>query len=339
MYRGSVNEHKLEQNGVICHRYGCSNRLDLVSGFSLAVNVYKLAKRHHIDVFSNVWRWYDVFFLYLGAKLAGKKLLVRVAGSLSPFQLPDSKTKLLTKYVKQKVKRALCGFSFFIADHIHVISSTLCDELLATGVERRKLSVVPPGMNMDGFSPAESGALPAESIKLLFVGRIEKTKGVDMAVEAALEARKVFPNLQLVLIGDGNRLEELRSKYRAQDSFIVFKGYVPNESLNTYYRSADALIVPSRNEAHGLNILEAFACRTPVIGNRVGEIKKHLADNRGILVDFENTCEVVEAVRRYIEDVDFRGKCVDNALKYVIQYHSFDAVREQYLEMFGKVTA
>jgi D-inositol-3-phosphate glycosyltransferase len=111
---------------------------------------------------------------------------------------------------------------------------------------------------------------------MLFVGRIQPLKGLDVAVETL--ARLDNPRARLVVVGgasgaDGeaevNRVHALAESLGVVDR-IDFVAPQAHHILSTYYRAADVVIVPSRSESFGLVALEAAACGVPVVASGVG---------------------------------------------------------------------
>jgi D-inositol-3-phosphate glycosyltransferase len=143
------------------------------------------------------------------------------------------------------------------------------------------LEIVAPGVEHAFFAPGDKGgARHALDLSggpvLLFVGRIQPLKGVDVAVQALAELRR--PDATLIIVGgasgdDGDaelqRLHDLIDSCGVTDQ-VRFVEAQPHHMLSTYYRAADVVVVPSRSESFGLVALEAAACGTPVVASAVG---------------------------------------------------------------------
>jgi D-inositol-3-phosphate glycosyltransferase len=145
-----------------------------------------------------------------------------------------------------------------------------------------RIEVVAPAVEHAFFAPGDrAGAraaleLPNDTPVILFVGRIQPLKAPDVAVRAlaALQRRDAL----LLIVGgasgsDGDgevrRLRALIDELDVADR-VRFVAPQPHHILSTYYRAADAVIVPSRSESFGLVALEASACGTPVVASAVG---------------------------------------------------------------------
>ena len=151
------------------------------------------------------------------------------------------------------------------------------------GTNGTHIEVIPPGVDLSLFQPIDAGlarkrlCLP-DGRTLLYVGRIEPLKGLDILLRAvALLNDTADTNLIIVggnLDGDAEleRLKTLALSLNISD-IVTFTGSVNQEELPAYYSSADVFVLPSWYESFGLVALEAMSCGTPVVVSRVGGLK------------------------------------------------------------------
>ncbi len=147
----------------------------------------------------------------------------------------------------------------------------------------RNIQVIPAGVNLEMFQPVDRDAARAElGIKeervILYVGRIEPLKGIDILLRA-VPMLEYGQDLRVLVVGGnpGNdaeldRLKSLTAELGIGDT-VTFTGSVPQSTLPTYYSAADVFVLPSHSESFGLAPLEAMACGTPVVVSRVGGMK------------------------------------------------------------------
>ncbi len=150
------------------------------------------------------------------------------------------------------------------------------------GAPAGSIEIVAPGVEHAFFAPGERrGArhalrLANDAPVMLFVGRIQPLKGLDVAVETL--ARLADRRARLLVVG-GASGNEGESEFQRIRSLIEAHGLADrvdfvepqaHHILSTYYRAADVVIVPSRSESFGLVALEAAACGVPVVASGVG---------------------------------------------------------------------
>ena len=144
-----------------------------------------------------------------------------------------------------------------------------------------RIEIVPPGVDHALFSPGnQAGARWAlktgDEPVLLFVGRIQPLKGVDVAVRALAQIERTDARLWIVGgasgKGGGAEVDRVRSLISDLDleERVSFIPPQPHHLLSTYYRAADICLVPSRSESFGLVALEAAACGVPTVASAVG---------------------------------------------------------------------
>ena len=148
------------------------------------------------------------------------------------------------------------------------------------GADARKVSLVPCGVDLEVFRPLDQKSvrsrlgLNGEKI-LLYVGRVEPIKGLDLLVETAAQMDSAEGVRMMVVGADVNGDREMHrvkqlAKERDLEDKIDFVGQVDHDDLPLYYNAADVCVVPSYYESFGLVALESMACGTPVVATRVG---------------------------------------------------------------------
>ncbi|HEY8489457.1 MAG TPA: glycosyltransferase, partial [Dehalococcoidia bacterium] len=149
------------------------------------------------------------------------------------------------------------------------------------GADPARVAVAPLGVDLGRFRPLDRPAarralgLPAGGRVVLFVGRIEPLKGIDVLLHAVARLEDREEVTTLVVGGDERsepELHHLRELARALEIAprVRFEGPVEHERLPRYYNAADVCVVPSYYESFGLVAVEAMACGTPVVASRVG---------------------------------------------------------------------
>ena len=159
-------------------------------------------------------------------------------------------------------------------------------------------------------------------IRLLYVGRLSREKGLITLVEAVslLVARGV--DIKLFLVGKGDLEEYLKTRCKSLHitNNVEFLGQVPHGTpLFEIYRQADIFVLPSFTEGLPSVLLEAMANSVPVIATAVGGIPEVVRDGEtGILVPPQDAEAISEAVIRLIESTDLRNKLIKNAYELAL---------------------
>jgi len=160
----------------------------------------------------------------------------------------------------------------------------------------RPMRHLPHFLADEDVSADDSGEPPARPYAL-FVGRLERLKGVHVL----LEAFRGYRGLDLLIAGDGEERADLERLAAGLDH-VRFLGHVPQEPLDGLYRRATAVVVPSIGyEVFGLVVLEAFARGTPVIVHDLGALPE-LVEESGGGIAYRTTGEFVSALERLRAD-------------------------------------
>ena len=156
------------------------------------------------------------------------------------------------------------------------------------GAPDAKIKVVPCGVDVDLFRPAD-GAEAKRRLGLgddgvvLFVGRMEPLKGLDILLRAVAQLEQANATRTVIVGGDLEADAEMaRLKALCSDlgiaERVTFLGRLAQQDLPLYYSAADVTVVPSYYESFGLVALESMACGTPVIASRVGGLPTIVKD-------------------------------------------------------------
>jgi glycosyltransferase involved in cell wall biosynthesis len=150
----------------------------------------------------------------------------------------------------------------------HAISESTRDDLVARGVPAERIRVVHPGVDAERFRPSPAEPRASEP-RFLYVGRLKRYKGLDLAIEALALARRSCPGLRLDIAGTGDHrpaLERLAAEL-GQGSAVRFHGFVSEARKISLLRAAWANLFPSPKEGWGITVVEAAACGTPSLAS------------------------------------------------------------------------
>lgn len=147
---------------------------------------------------------------------------------------------------------------------------------------------------------------------ILTVGRWEASeayKGVDHLITALPALLKIFPDVQLVAVGEGSDLPRLQSLARASgvSGHVHFLPFIGHDALPCAYDHCDVFAMPSRGEGFGLVFIEAMARGKPVIGGAHGGTPEIIADRlNGYLVRYGDVEQLADRLQRLISNDSLR---------------------------------
>jgi D-inositol-3-phosphate glycosyltransferase len=214
-----------------------------------------------------------------------------------------------------------------------------------------RLCVSPPGVDHTVFSPGDRQTARA-SLRMgagplvLFVGRIQPLKGVDVAIRAFARVGRALPGAGLLVVGgpSGDRgedevasLVDLTARLGLADR-VRFRDPLPHHAVSDAYRAADVLVVPSRSESFGMVAAEAQACGLPVVAARVGGLAYAVSDGEsGYLVDGWDPDDYAESIMAILSDVGAAERLAKGAIDHAEQF-SWEATVDRLLELYAGIT-
>lgn len=191
------------------------------------------------------------------------------------------------------------------------------DLIDAYGADPERVAMVAPGVDLSTFQPMDRAEARREigygsERLLLFVGRLERLKGVEIAIRAlALLRDRDHDDVRLLVLGDDSRegdqsemrrLKAVASEIGVRDR-VDFVGSVAHHELPYFYAAADACVMPSYSESFGLVGLEAQACGCPVVASDVSGLRSVVRDQvTGYLVEGYDPAAYAERIGRLLAD-------------------------------------
>lgn len=214
-----------------------------------------------------------------------------VWGQGSDVYLPGRLTRLASKYIIQN------------ADAVLALTEDMKKKM--QNISKRDVSVIPNGIDYERFYDVVRSEKVRKVKTILFVGRLHQVKGVRYLIEAMAIVHSKYPDIKLIIIGDGVERQNLGalSEKLALGDCIRFIGRVEQESIPLIMKQADIFVLPSISEGFGIVILEAMASGLPIIATRVGGIPDVVEDGvNGYLVDARNTDEIAKNIIKLIQN-------------------------------------
>jgi D-inositol-3-phosphate glycosyltransferase len=212
------------------------------------------------------------------------------------------------------------------------------------GADPEKISVIPLGVDIDRFRPLDKEEarrqLGFEDARIvLFVGRLEPLKGVDILLNAAAMLESDVECSVLIVGGDESSLSQLAELQGLASDLgighrVAFVGAVDHDKLPLFYNAADVCVVPSHYESFGLVAVEAMACGVPVVASRVGGLTGTVKDGEtGYLVPWLCPEPFAERIEMLLENEPLRRNLGEAAREAVSRYR-WDNVASRLLDVY-----
>ena len=206
----------------------------------------------------------------------------------------------------------------------------------------RRVTIIPPGVDINRFYPIpadeakEAIGVPPCNRMLLFVGRIEPLKGLEVLFDAISRLRRrgaddKYAFCLSVIGGDPEvspesmtaemtRLQSMREKCDLL-GLVTFLGKRSQDTLPYYYSAAEVVVVPSYYESFGMVALEAMACGTPVVASQVGGLAYLVQDGvTGFTVPVDDPDALADRLELLLAGTELRQQMGQQAAEYARQY-------------------
>jgi len=221
---------------------------------------------------------------------------------------------------------------------------------------QNKMTVIPPGVDPCHFYPISSDeakiyvGLKPEDRMVLFVGRIERLKGVDTLIHAmcCLQLKDTSRPVHLAIIGgdpsasreemtvEMKRLQALCDEL-AMGQTVVFLGKRDQDKLPYFYSAAEVLVMPSHYESFGMVALEAMACGTPVVASEVGGLAYLVRDGEtGFTIPAEEPDTLCEKLTWLLNDGELHARMSRQAAEYAKDY-AWEKIAKQIVGVYDEL--
>jgi glycosyltransferase involved in cell wall biosynthesis len=234
-------------------------------------------------------------------------------------------------------KRALRRF-----DHVVAVSEEIASELIRSGVPRGKVSVIDNGIEV---LPADPGArarirtefdLPPDAKLLLHLGRLARSKRIDLLLHAAA-ALPAEVRATLLLVGEGEEREYLAALtgQLGLTASVRFCGY--RKDVAQLLAAADVFVLSSEKEGLPISILEAMATSCPIVATRVGAISRVVEDGcDGWTVPAGDAAALQNALAEALAKPELARMRANRALAKFRAHYSRDSMGKRYLEIYER---
>lgn len=273
------------------------------------------------------------------------------------FRFMHSKEESLKSEIMSDIKVSLLPIISTVEKYtINSVSKVIanCDflrEIYAKKVfDKNRVTVIRNGIDTDVFTPEGAAYdLNSNSEWLVYVGRIEKRKGIEILLHAFGKVRKSNRNVNLLIVGRAlseKYLEHVKSVVRGLDleNAVKFMGAVPNHLIPNIMRASQMMVFPStthEDEVEGLpnSVLEGMSCGVPVIATNVCGVPEVIHNEEtGLLVAPGDLNAFADAILKLLDSPTMKRELGENARKYVLKNNSMKNVARKYLALYQSVS-
>lgn len=240
----------------------------------------------------------ETYFHFSSQAINAKKInpnlkILTTCSETIPF---NHETILGRKRLKQKVLKN--------TDHFHTLTQKAKDCLIKEGVEESKITVIPYGIDLTKFTPIKNKP-QNKSLQILFIGRLEKQKGIHHLLNIWPKLKSKNSNINLKIIGKGP-LENLVKKQGLTSEFH------PYSQIPKIMQQADVLVLPSQKtkfweEYFGMVLLEAMASKLPIVTTDCGAIPEVIG-NSALIAKQNNPKSLFQNLNQMIQNPNLRKK-------------------------------
>jgi glycosyltransferase involved in cell wall biosynthesis len=251
---------------------------------------------------------------FIVSRLTGVKCVNSIIGSVLEVE---------TELPFKKIWRNLNLWHLKGCDSITIKGETDRQYLLSKGIEKSKLFQLNGAINLEKFFFTTD----FRKIDLLFVGSFIELKGTDRIIRIVQQLFPFFPNLNVVMVGEGIKFKEARelaSKLGVKGN-ILFEGYQTNTI--PYFQQSKLLVMPSRSESLPTSMLEAMACGCVPVISAVGNVAQAAMNNINsrVIRDYNDLDGFVEAISDLLKDEPKRLQFAQNGRTTVENFYSVES--------------
>ena len=202
-------------------------------------------------------------------------------------------------------------------------------------VKNERIHFIPNGVDIRRFFPEVSKE--QSRLRVLFVGRLEPHKNLDMVIEALWPVTHV--PVELWVVGEGPEKNRWESMCREKNLKARFFGSVPHSNLPAIHRQAEIFVLPSRFEGHPKALIEAFASGLPCIGARAPGISDVIEDGRTGLLAELTVSSFAEQLVRLLSDKDLRDQLGQAARAVAVEKYDLAQILDREMELVKSIAS
>ncbi len=231
-----------------------------------------------------------------------------------------------------------------ISDYHTVVSNSMISDAINAGSYPSKIRVINNGIDLQCLPNSKDFldskySFDKENFLILYLGRLHVKKCPDDLIKAMQIVSSEVRSAKLIIAGKGeeeSNLKQLVKKLKLSDR-VLFTGFVSDKEKWQLMMNCDVFVLPSEIEAFGISLIEAMACKKPVVVTNIGaftEIVKH--KETGIIIPLHSPQDIAEAIIELFKNPDLRYKIGLFARKEIENRFDIAKISEDYLNLYIK---
>jgi glycosyltransferase involved in cell wall biosynthesis len=220
----------------------------------------------------------------------------------------------------------------------HTVSEMSKEDLVNFGVRADKIMVIPNGIESSSYQQYSTGGesdITSTEHNAVFVGRLVFYKNLQTVIKAFKKVIPVVPNAKLIIIGDGPFKEELLKEAAPIKENVIFTQRISHNHKVKRITESSFMVFPSLIEGFGISIIEAFACKKPVLVSDLRPMSDIVKDNHsGFLISPFNDEEWANKMIYLFGNIAQRERMGESAYQEFQSKYQIDTVITAYQELY-----
>jgi len=304
--------------------------------FSGVIKGYSIIKNEKIDLIISHTNQPSIVGWILSS-LTSLPHIVTIHGtdSLNPEYLKEwAKQKGNSKWkskIGYQITKAVFKLNYTA---IHAVSETVKDDLIRIGVTK-PIFVIHNGIPLEPPLNRE-----IKQNQFIIISRLEFFKNIQVVINAIKILKESYPNLKLIILGDGSyrsNLEKLTDELDLKNN-VLFKGYISGIEKKIFLSESQALVFPSLSEGFGMVILEAYMQKKPVLISNIRPLTDIVENEKtGLIVAQNNEKFWADTIEKIIKEPQKTSNMGHYCREFLEQNYSLELISEKFLKMCKEV--
>ena len=224
---------------------------------------------------------------------------------------------------------------FILTEICYSAQITVSQDFLEIENINKKVYYIPNGVNIPDFNRVKVQKF--KRLTLLFVGRLHPQKNLETLIQAVAILTKDSPDIQLLIVGDGNQKSQLKKLVQTLhlQNHVKLLGQKTGLDLIRFYKSSNIFILPSIYEGQPLTLLEAWAAKLPVIVSKTGDCQSLVRNGKnGYLINHpDDSQEIASVIFKVFKNHNLE-KLGTNGYNFVRQNFSWEKSAQEYFKVY-----